>query len=200
MTLGSKIRCAAVRTGSGVGRRSVIIGVSRPPVHHPAPRKMTRHMPRADREEVIDAFLDLADTITTVRSLTRQGFVPPGPNGSGQLVAHPREAWARAGHPETWWPSNCPARISGVTSCRSPGRGGSTRRWCRRPGIWHSRVRRCPGAASKAREPCEIGFAAVAAACVRRRRCPGRAAPRHRASRVRRPGSPAGGRRSRSRG
>ena len=46
-------------------------------------------MPRADREEVIDAFFDLADTITTVRSLTRQGFLPPGPNGSGQLVAHP---------------------------------------------------------------------------------------------------------------
>jgi len=51
----------------------------------------------------------------------------------------------RAAHPETWWPSRCPARISGVTSCRSPGRGGSTRRWRRRPGRWHSRVRRCPG-------------------------------------------------------
>jgi hypothetical protein len=46
-------------------------------------------MPRADREEVIDAFFDLADTVTTVRSLTRQGFLLPGPNGRGQLVAHP---------------------------------------------------------------------------------------------------------------
>ena len=79
-------------------------------------------------------------------------------------------------------------------------RESSTRRWRRWPGRWHSRVRRCPAAASKAREPCEIGFAAVAAAYVRRRRCPGRAAPRHRAPRVRRPGSPAGERRSQSRG
>jgi hypothetical protein len=46
----------------------------------------------------------------------------------------------------------------------------------------------------------EDGILAFAAAYVRRRRCPGRAAPRHRAPRVRRPGSPAGERRSRSRG
>src|SRR5690242_15135853 len=61
------------------------------------------------------------------------------------------------------------------------------------PTAWKMALSRSPppGAASKAREPCEIGFAAVAAACVRRRRCQGRAAPRHRASRVRRPGFPA---------
>jgi len=75
------------------------------------------------REEVIDAFFDLADTSSTVRSLIRQGFLPPGLKGGGQLVAHPpRGMGARAAHPETWWPSRCPARISGVTSCRSPGR------------------------------------------------------------------------------
>jgi lipid-binding SYLF domain-containing protein len=45
------------------------------------------------REEVIDAFFDLAEAITTVHSLIRQGFLPPGLNGSGQLVAHRCEAW-----------------------------------------------------------------------------------------------------------
>jgi hypothetical protein len=56
------------------------------------------------REEVIDAFFDLADTITTtVRSLIRQGFLPPGLKGSGQFAAHPlRGMGARAAHPETW--------------------------------------------------------------------------------------------------
>ena len=194
------------------------------PVHDPAPRKATRSISRAAlacrtnarhntfnrlqrcherREEVIDAFFDLTEASSTVRNLIRQEFLPPGLKGGGQLVAHPlRGMGARAGHPETWWPSRCPAKISGVTSCRSPGQGGSTRRWRRRPGSWRSlsRVRRFPAAASKAREPCEMGLAAVAAACVRRRRCPGRAVLRHRAPRVRRPGSPAGGRRSQSRG
>jgi hypothetical protein len=66
------------------------------------------------REEVIDAFFDLADTSSTVRGLIRQGFLPPGLKGGGQLVAHPlRGMGARAAHPETWWPSRCPARISG---------------------------------------------------------------------------------------
>jgi hypothetical protein len=74
-------------------------------------------------EEVIDAFFDLADTSSTVRGLIRQGFLPAGLKGGGQLVAHPlRGMGARAAHPETWWPSRCLARISGVTSCRSPGR------------------------------------------------------------------------------
>ena len=86
------------------------------PVHDPAPRKATR--PRSSRaalacrtnarhatfnrlqrcherrEEVIDAFFDLADTITTVRSLIRQGFLPPGLRAAVSSSRISCEAWA----------------------------------------------------------------------------------------------------------
>ena len=118
----------------------------------------------------------LLTTPITKADLTLGGVNAPAANGpcQGHLVAE-----------------SLLGRISGVTSCSPPRRGGSTRRWHRRPGRRHSRVRRYSAAGSKAREPCGIEFVAViAAACVRRRRRPIGAAPRHRASRLWRPGSP----------
>jgi len=86
------------------------------PVHDPAPRKATRprfsraalawrtntrhntfnrlQRCRERREDVIDAFFDLTEASSTVRSLIRQGFLPPGLKGGGQLVAHPLRGMA----------------------------------------------------------------------------------------------------------
>jgi len=85
-------------------------------VHDPAPRKATRprfsraalawrtntrhntfnrlQRCRERREDVIDAFFDLTEASSTVRSLIRQGFLPPGLKGGGQLVAHPLRGMA----------------------------------------------------------------------------------------------------------